>query len=326
MRRLASAVPAICLVSTIFALKALALISGGSFFASAVPAEETPVEALFFETGLGVRVLYGPDEPVPIAGYSFEPAEDDARILAALTKLKGVLEKYPEGFFESLTGGDPNRLVFELTGGVRADVEGLVDRPAAVTSSTDGVFVIALDVSDPYSDPSPVIVHELCHVIDRRLDELSKLDPSHWNAADWAALNPAGFSYYYAYFDEKGRSISLSGDPSFTPDEEGEIWFINRYSKTYPTEDRAVMTEYLFGHGSNISSLMSPRVTAKLEYYFAAIRYYLDPSGLWGETFWEAKLKAVRRSPHSFVFIEYPDIRNPRPRSRPSMPPRRARL
>jgi Mlc titration factor MtfA (ptsG expression regulator) len=246
------------------------------------------------ETRFGIRVLKGDDASVPVSGYSFETAADGEILLGALERLEETLGLYPEGFFSALTGGDPNRLVIELTGRISSCGEGLVESPAAVAFSSDGTDVIAVDVSRGL-EPS-VIVHELCHAVDRRLSGLAESDPSYWNDADWAALNHEGFTYHYAYCNAAGVPYSECGDMAFTAEEDGEIWFVNRYSTTYPTEDRAVMTEYLFSQGGRMSCMSSPHIAEKLGYYFAAVRYYLDPGGKWGETFWERKLKAVTGS------------------------------
>lgn len=237
---------------------------------------------------LGVRVLAGENARVPIGGYSFEPLEDEGRVLEGLETLSAVLALCPEGFFRAVTGNEADRLTIELTGKLTAESGSVVASPAAVTCSAGDSVVIAVDAS--FAVYPSVIVHELCHAIDKRLDSLSASDGSHWNGADWARLNPEGFSYHYAYIDENGRPYSEYGDPAYTAEDRGEIWFVNRYSTTFPTEDRAVMMEALFSNGSHMSCMRSPHIIRKLEYYFAAMRYYFDPDGTWEETEWERRL------------------------------------
>lgn len=152
-------------------------------------------------------------------------------------------------------------------------------------------MLIVLDVSSGLSPSS--VYHELCHAIDRRLNALAEAGGS-WSEENWLALCPGGFSYYNAYSDEAGAPLAFAASPAHTAESAGSVYFINRYSKTYPTEDRAVLFETLMRAVPEAPYMRSPHIIMKLDYYFAAIRFCLDPEGEWTEpTFWEERLYAL---------------------------------
>ena len=306
LRRLISAAPVLCIFASIVLINALAETFGGgivSYSASAniverseeaQIAEKSPVmraaEELKAEFGIGIS--FGEEARIVSEAYENEPLSDPERLLPAIAQIRSVLGMYPAGFFEALTEDCSEGLGIKLCGRIRGVSANTVGSPAAISMTENGRRVVVLDVSDKNSALGPVLVHELCHIVDRRLDALAKDDPSHWSAEGWAALNPEGFEYYYAYTDPEGRPYSETDDREYTPEGEGGIWFADSYSKTYPTEDRARLMELLFSRSPGASLFRSPHISAKLAYYFAAIRYCLDPDGEWTEpTFWEELLK-----------------------------------
>ncbi len=122
----------------------------------------------------------------------------------------------------------------------------------------------------------------------------------------WSAMNPEDFDYYDAYVDENGTSYEFSGSTTYTtwddPAYEGQvdtIYFVDPYSTTYPTEDRARLMEYLLmDPESYVPSLYeSVHVQEKLAYYFQCIRQIFDTTGWPEETLWESRLAeaAARR-------------------------------
>ena len=236
----------------------------------------------------GVTVLR-PLSPIEAGGYTASPLAEGFPVSEALCTLGKALALCPEGFFAALTEGTGG-LVFALTGGIRA--EGGMPRPAGFTSDRDGGVLIVLDVSKGLS--TNTVFHELCHAIDRRIAASEREKSESRFEESWLALCPRGFSYYYSYTDVSGAPYSDSASPAFTAEEAGGVYFINRYSKTYPTEDRAVLFETLMRAVPEAPYMRSPHIIMKLDYYFAAIRFYLDPEGEWTEpTFWEERLYAL---------------------------------
>lgn len=246
----------------------------------------------------GVTVLIGPDAKLFLSPYTAAPCNEEAKISSALSSLEQVLALYPPEFFERICERCYSSLTVELCGPIRSGSDDAPDHPAALTGSCGDGKLIMIDLIGCGSVEG-TFCHEMCHIIDSRLNQLSKGDRSMWNKESWALLNPAGFEYYDSYMDELGRPLSQTA-PYDNTAENGysggydDIYFANRYSKTFATEDRAVLFEALILHGERAAYLKSPHVRAKLEYFFGAIRYYLDPQNSWSEkTFWEAALEAI---------------------------------
>ena len=69
-------------------------------------------------------------------------------------------------------------------------------------------------------------------------------------------------------------------------------YFIDSYSQTYPTEDRARLFEYLMYNDTEEYSdyLALPHLQDKLKFFFEAIRKGFDSSTWPEKTVWEEKL------------------------------------
>ena len=243
-----------------------ALASGGT--------RPVPVRRITRETRLGP--------------YSLLPAEE-ASLPSALLAIDSLFALYPEGFFTRLVREEGLTLI--LSGGMEPLTPDYPENAGAFTVREGGRTLILLDASGGISRWT--LMHELCHAADRLLARLGEEGELDWSEESWLSLCPEGFDYFYCYKDESGRPLDLFGSPEYTAEAEGEAWFINRYSKTFPTEDRAVLFETLMRAGESADYLKSPHIRAKLARYFAALRSALDEKNRWGRVFWEEKLEAV---------------------------------
>ena len=93
--------------------------------------------------------------------------------------------------------------------------------------------------------------------------------------------------------DVAGSQEYTEWDPAYqTYDQKERVYFIDSYSKTFPTEDRAVLLGTLMEGEQGDDLFKCPHITDKLLYYFRAIRACFDPNGqLWREpTYWEQRL------------------------------------
>ena len=98
----------------------------------------------------------------------------------------------------------------------------------------------------------------------------------------WAALNPKGFQYCQSYTDVPD-SYYYDGN---------EDYFIDIYSRTFPSEDRARVMEYAM-IGAEFCFDTYPGLVEKLRYYSECIRDGFDTTG-WPEvTKWEEMLFLV---------------------------------
>ena len=195
-----------------------------------------------------------------------------------LEALDRTLALYPDGFFRQMknTMGE---------GGVRFMPVGHIENAVnaiGLTYETYGWQNIYIDVTiDAFEG---TICHEIWHAIE------GVLLTRNWDAInqeEWAACNPAGFSY---------------NEDAETPDSNPERWtffyefsaqdvyFVDAYSRTNAKEDRARIMEYIMATEDVAGALVqSPAIAQKLQIMCRAIRENFDTSS-WGELRWERVL------------------------------------
>ncbi len=254
----------------------------------------------------GVTVLLGEEADLKIATHtaSVAPVEENAEAIGlALDILENALSEYPEGFLEKLSGGEAGGIVVELVGTIRSADSFSLDFPSALTCPLGKMRLLAFDVNY-LSEMRYTVFHEISHMIDDCLEEMAMPeDDPFWSEEQWNLLNPEGFSYYDAYNDENGEAYDLIGSEQYTendPDylrrkDPGLVYFLNVYSKTFPTEDRAVLMGTLLNDDTQDELLSCPHILEKLKYYFEAIRHYFDPDGTkWTEPAkWEQRIEKL---------------------------------
>ena len=256
----------------------------------------------------GVTVLLGRDAQLclythkadlfPLTGAESDPV----RLDEVLTQIEAVLAEYPPHFLEILCENHLDGIVLEICGTIRSLSSGSLDYPAAVTGTLGQWRLIMLDVAY-LSEVRYTLFHEIAHMIDGKLDYLS-LPVDVWGENSWNTLNPSDFQYYYAYVDGKGNSYELSGSDTYTLSDKtylkkgrtDRVYYLMKYAKTYPTEDRAVLLGTLLADELQDEYLAYPHLLAKLTYYSRAIRMGFDPDGtLWPEpTVWEKRIETLQ--------------------------------
>lgn len=215
--------------------------------------------------------------------YTVEQALDEELISTGLDLLEETLSGYPDGFLGQLRYGSCRQIEISLVGHLTPkdlpeDANGFTSFVAFVEEH-EGKTVMVLDVTYGLSLKQH-IYHEFSHVIDARLEFESRYRADALFSEDtWAALNPEGFDYQWDYHTVDD-SIWWDGYDG---------WFIDAYSRTFPTEDRARILEYaMFGHSYPFTE--EGPLREKLTYYAACIRDGFDTEG-WPEvTLWEEPL------------------------------------
>ncbi len=221
------------------------------------------------------------EEELYCGGYRLlrqDPDEDARRAL------EDALFKYPDGFFDTIAeraGG----LRFLLCGGIRGVSPECRAAPPALTAAGEDGVTLVFDCSEGVKFYT--VCHEVCHAADAALQIPD---------SEWYALQPPGFRFLGRYTDEKGRPAEDGDGMCFTPQGEGEPYFVNAYAKTFPSEDRAVLFETLMRAGPDAGYLHSPHIIRKLTAYCALLRAGLDPDGRWDQPFWEARLYEVLKA------------------------------
>ncbi len=244
----------------------------------------------------GVNIYTGEDAVRDFPDYTAAPVTDVHLIRQALEALEEVLELYPEGFFRQLTYGEIRSVDIYLCGGLKAINSYNLDDCDAFAVVHDNQQMMVINIERTYGLRG-TLCHELSHVIDHKLEYAGLFsDVRSLDEKIWQSLNPPGFRYFYSYLDENGDSYSWLPIYEYTPaapeatGDVDHIYFVDTYSMTFPTEDRARIMEYCMQEEVPYY-FESVHLLAKLHYYSQTIRVVFDTAG-WPEyTVWERALR-----------------------------------
>ena len=260
-----------------------------------VPAtpESLTQRAEALEETYGIQIHIGQDMDAPYPDYTLSACEDTEAIDDMMDVMEQALSLYPEDYFQQLGGDNIRGFSFYFSGQMTPiDPSVSISNPAGLTCQVDGVELIAFDITGYIAVQD--VVHELTHVLDHWLWEDVVLDEE-----VWGSMNPEDFDYYYAYIDGNGDSYELTGSDEYTARGdayyEGDmdsVYFIDPYSTTYPTEDRARLMEYLLAdvNAAPPDYFASVHLQEKLGYYFQCIRTKFDTTNWPEQTSWELRL------------------------------------
>ncbi len=242
--------------------------------------EET---ARTLEARFDVEIYLGDDCPRQLWGYKASPIYSVPKIRRALMYLETSLENYPEGFFTQLARPDGSRVRFYLVDSMSPDGEDSISSSVGLFGGSDGNY-IALAVDSP-RDMQTLVYHEVSHAIDYKLSGYMN---QNYMDETWSDLNPPDFYYNWSY---QANGADMSWDYVYSVfDQDQEIYFIDKYAKSFPTEDRARIMEYAMGMYPGSIYFSSPHVLEKLEYISRAIREGFDTQGWPKVTWWERPL------------------------------------
>ena len=217
---------------------------------------QSRVKTMEEQFGLQIRIWTDAGELFP-EGYQVTTEYDVDRYDTLLPKLEKAISAYPQEIYEKLSKKSNNQkltvcLVREICG---SNELGRPTLEQGVFFVHDGSAYLLLTLDD---NMESTYYHELFHAMDSYIIMESNVYD------DWSTLNPEGFTYDNSYMDNETR------DPG--PYLEGENRaFIDRYSMSYPKEDRARIMEYAMGAG-NQTCFTSEIMVKKLETLCKGIR------------------------------------------------------
>lgn len=192
----------------------------------------------------GVSVYYG------LNGNDFKSDEylsktvtDPYTILRAVRSVSETLDIYPDGMIPEMYTGEVRSIDLYLSGSLYSITSAGIDSAIGLTFTSGSTRVIVADISYSLEELDTTMVHELMHIMDDKL-EAAEAETGIPYISAWEDLLPDGITYYYSYNDKYGNIIS---NITYTMAEgiDSRIWFVDAYSKTFPTEDRARVMEYL---------------------------------------------------------------------------------
>lgn len=230
-----------------------------------------------------IKISIGEECSNIIGGYAIRALTDYDYVNNALDILDEELSKYPEGFVGQIGYGNYDTIHFYIA----ADLIGI----SSETLNTAGGFqleignesVIVVDFTY-FTVARTTIHHELGHCIDDTLTYNGYMDENIWNS--YNPLSVTGGSIYTDTYDLYGNY----GDEIYAYGSNGEdcanSYFVDTYSMTYPSEDRAKIWENIMSDEKYVYWEKTPHLTAKLNYYAECIRQNFDSTG-WNDVRWE---------------------------------------
>ena len=246
---------------------------------------ETVVPPKYYERAkqlsnrFGVEICIGEQCELDYSNYESFALTDLEFIRSALDVLEDSLSQYPEGFFRQLPYGTIESIRIELVGSIEQK-EGMNSHPESANGFAQNLGNYYLIVLDGFMLEKRTLFHEFSHIIDKRIewDSLIREDALYSEEA-WLALQPEGFEYAWTYqnyleIPQEFRRYIEDG------------YFVNEYSMTFPTEDRAVlMAEAMEDHRWEFQKGFGQK--KKFRFYADCIRDCFDTKGWPEETVWE---------------------------------------
>jgi len=201
----------------------------------------------------GIQILVGLEavENQPW-DYTLEPEYQVRVIRRELEKLEGLLQHFPQGFFDNIYGEKRICLVRGIEGNAKS---GSVEAASGVQFWWGDTACVALTAGETLEY---AFFHEMFHVIDNKV--LSDCSVYYY----WENLNPTGFTYFQDY------TSYLTHDMTEYLREDSRA-FIDAYSACFPKEDRARVMEYACT-GGNAHYFRSEIMQNKLQTLCRGIR------------------------------------------------------
>ncbi len=221
---------------------------------------------------------------VDIFDFDCAPINNSVRITQALDIIDVELAKYPDGMLKQLDNDYCPELKIYLCGKLTSIAEGTVSDAAGLHNYGEDGRMIILDITQ-MTNLNYNLHHELMHAIE------SYSTDEEYYFEEWYSYNPKDFEYDFNYAENE-----INGDNMYTYLwDEGEAYFVDAYSKSFPDEDRARIMENAMMEIPDDSDgkgvFEEEKIYNKYEYLCEFIRQVFDTTG-WPEvTYWERMLE-----------------------------------
>ena len=189
------------------------------------------------------------------------PSYDDELTYDSLSKTYEILSNFNKEFYDEFYINDNNGIEIYLTDKVApSDLNTQIENPSAYSLVIDNTYIIALNINTGSYEKT--LCHELMHTIENNMYDLynnKKLKNEPFNK--WNEYNPKDFKYNNSYVEESNDKYTISSNK--------DVYFIDSYSHTYPSEDRARIFEQFCKDESIIEKY--PKIKKKAEYLIKEI-------------------------------------------------------
>lgn len=238
------------------------------------------------EQNWGVKVYYQPELIHQVATDYRAMAITDLQLLYThIVQLEATLANYPAGFFEDICYGDYTHLEIYLCGEFTPLTDAGIESAEALATTRYNALVIGVNVYYLDGEYTRVLAHELMHIMEHRMDGI---DFDILTA--WIDLTPGGYdAYYFSYHHADGEEMNDYSNTYYSEPDPEDAYFVDAYSKSFPTEDRARIFEKLMESGGEPFFADSPVMMAKAEFLCEVIREYFPSVAAVERAMWEIK-------------------------------------
>lgn len=219
------------------------------------------------EDAYGITLYIGSEgNDFAIEGYVGRAELDPVAIYNALTLTDEILSRYPEGMLREAYEGMYDSLRLYLCSELYGYASDGLARAGGLTAFDTEELLVAIDIHNGLETTLP---HELSHVFDARIRAVSARGESDWMQL-WEDLHPFNNAYLYSY-ENYWSAQSYTYPNESVP---SRVWFVDDYSRSFPTEDRARIIENLFNpvDGALPEALQSPHLLEKARFYSYILR------------------------------------------------------
>ncbi len=244
----------------------------------------------------GIRVFYGENCAVPECDKKADVVTDEKQVEASINALKEFLETLPEGMVQEMYKGMYRGINIYLCGKITDIGDGNSNHGGFAFVSDANKIVIAVDVTVSEELIRYTLAHEFSHAFEHRIRHVQEQSGVDW-LTKWERLIPDSIKNpYFETYDigNKAMDYTVYGTQK-------EIWFADEYSRTFPTEDRARIFEYMFmpedGHIS--SHIDYDNLKKKARYYALMLRNCFDSCKQAKDLPWEQYIGQIEESEFS---------------------------
>lgn len=240
------------------------------------------------EAATGVDLLYGSEgNDFVIYDYIGEAETDLLDVYLSVKKVSELLALYPEGMLKEAYEDTHRGLLLYLCGTIYGKSESSLSQAGGLTTELDGYIVVAVDVHNGLAYDIP---HELSHVFDRRINYISGETQKDWMAV-WEQATPVKNAYLNSY-DDYGENQRYT---AWNESKDKNVWFVDGYARTFPTEDRARLMENLFNPASDglAEILRFDNLQAKAKLYCYILRECFASCDTDTVLYWETHLGTI---------------------------------
>lgn len=226
---------------------------------------------------------------------------NETLIHEALTALERILSSFPDGFIDELYQYSTryDSIEIYLTSSINGSPNGdnNLTQAGGFVVTSNGVKQMTVDITDIGYEST--FAHEFMHIIEEVLEDkiyvTKNYDMDAFNLLE--EFNPAGFNYLYSYRDYSTTKYSKYTSKYYSEpygDDLNNIYFIDNYCLTYPSEDLARLFQNLLCSTEDTlpACFESEHIQQKAAYLCACIRAGFDCIPDDGELLpWEKLLK-----------------------------------